>query len=577
MTDKRIRVGTDDFSKLRRDNGYFVDKSSMIRDVIHGSDVILLPRPRRFGKTLNLSMLRYFFERTDHDDRRSLFDSLVIERDAEAMRHFGRYPVIFLSLKNVKGKSWDVVYEKLVTLISECYMRHAAIVPELSDVDQKIFVRLQKKEGSRADVDDSLRKLISCLYAVNNQPVIVLLDEYDSPAIEAFKQGYLSEMLEFLRAWLGGGLKHENGPALYRAVITGILRIAKESIFSDLNNLDVWSGLTMGPFEDKFGFTEPEVERLLADFDCQEEMPAIREWYNGYRFGNTVIYNPWSVLSYVNQRPTPIGPRWLNTGSDIMVHEELDKGGEVIRQDLEKLLAGEGLRYPIREDVIFDDVGREPANIWSFLFFAGYLRAEDPRPDILNSLIQTYALRVPNQEVVLAYQRFVARLFKHEAAWGDSEVRGFLFALIEGAVADFELRFQQLVLQLLSYHNVGRCPEAVYHAFVLGLLANLRTLYDIQSEPESGYGRADILMIPKTEKYPLGFVIEFKSLQPHIDIDSAVRAAFTQIQEKAYPSRLGDAGVSDSQIRRLVIVVQGKTVRVEARVGEGKGEEDEGG
>jgi len=290
MTDKRIRIGTDDFSELRGENGYFVDKSPLIREIIDGSKVALLPRPRRFGKTLNLSMLRYFFERVDGEEkqaeRRALFEGLRIARDPEAMMHQGRYPTIFLTLKNVKGSSWEEAHEVLLNLVSQEFSRH----PELRETlrtarERENFECLYEGHPTESMLKGSLSSLVSLLYRCHHTPAVVLIDEYDSPAIEAFRHGYLEDMLEFLRAWLGAALKHENGPALFRAVVTGILRIAKESIFSGLNNLDVATTLKISPFEDKFGFTEPEVEQLLRDYDCADRMPEVRDWYNGYKFG----------------------------------------------------------------------------------------------------------------------------------------------------------------------------------------------------------------------------------------------------------------------------------------------------
>jgi len=403
--------------------------------------------------------------------------------------------MIFLTLKDVKGACWEEAYAALRKRVIRLYARCAAVVDSLAGEVRNSFLRVLNGDVDVSLMRDSLSDLIDILAVQYDEPVIVLLDEYDSPVIEAFRYGYLDEMMEFLRAWLGAALKHENGPALFRAVVTGILRIAKESIFSGLNNLDVATTLKISPFEDKFGFTEPEVEQLLRDYDCADRMPEVRDWYNGYKFGNTVIYNPWSVLNYVRDIPNLAGPKWLNTASNDLVHAELEAGGEAIRRDLEKLLAGAELRYPIREDTVFADVGNSPETIWSFLYFAGYLRAEDPRLDKMNPLLQMYRLCIPNKEVTLAYQQFVSRLFAERAQWDDPRLREFLSALLEDDAVRFESLLQELVERLLSYYDVGRCPEAVYHAFILGLLANLRSIYDIRSNPESGYGRSDILMV----------------------------------------------------------------------------------
>ena len=564
MTDKSIRIGTDDFAKIRHENGYFVDKSSLIREVIRGSDVLLLPRPRRFGKTLNLSMLRYFFERVDNEerraDRRGLFADLEISRDSGAMRHFGRYPTIFLSLKKIGGGSWEEALATFRMVFGDLFRRYSDWFSRLPAAIQRRFDALAGEVADETVMRSSLADLVSALHSLFGEPVVVLLDEYDSPAIEAFRGNYLDEMLNFLRAWLGAGLKHENGPALYRAVITGILRIARESIFSGLNNLDVATTLRIGPFADKFGFTEAEVEQLLRDFDCEDRMPEVRDWYNGYKFGEAVVYNPWSVLSFVDDLPAPIGPKWLNTSSNDLIHEELAAGGAAVRRDLEKLLAGAELRYPLREDTVFSDVGRAPENIWSFLCFAGYLRAEDPRSDIRGRLC--YRLSIPNREVALAYQEFVERTFWRTASSGGLDA--FLGCFLDPArLNELDSVLRELAVGLMSYHQVGgRFPEVVYHAFVLGLLANLRGVYEILSEPESGYGRADILMVPKTEDYPHGYVIEFKSLASGEDLEASAAAALEQIEKRAYAARLREAGVAEENIRRLAVVVRGKEVCV---------------
>jgi hypothetical protein len=316
--------------------------------------------------------------------------------------------------------------------------------------------------------------------------------------------------------------------------------------------------LQPGPFANKFGFTEAETQQLLHDYDCAERYDEVQDWYNGYRFGEEIIYNPWSVLNYVDDLPAPAGPKWLNTASNTLIHEELEAGGEVIRRDLEKLLAGDELRYPIREDTVFADVGRDPVNIWSFLFFAGYLRAEDPKRDPRGRLL--YRLSIPNREVEQVYQEFVERTcWNRRSTVLDRFLDCFLYP---ERLPDLEAVLQELVLDLVSHHDTGRYPEAVYHAFVLGLLANLRGLYEIRSEPESGYGRADILMIPRTGEFPTGYVIEFKSLKPGEDLEAAVAAALAQIETKAYGARLREAGTAPENIRALAVVVRGKEVRV---------------
>ncbi len=555
----KLKIGTDDFKEMRDQGGYFVDKSRFVRAVIGGSKCQLLPRPRRFGKTLNMSMLRYFFEKSSQD-RRPLFDGLEVAGDAEAMAHQGRYPVLFMSLKDIKANDWAGAKLALSRKVARLYLGFAEVADGLPLIDRQAFDRLCEGRADDNQLNDSLANLISHLYAHYGQPVVVLIDEYDSPVIEAWNKGYYEEMIDFLRGWLGAGLKHEDGPALFRAVITGILRVAKESIFSGLNNLTTASMLTRGPFADAFGFTQAEVDRLLDDFALPELGGPIRDWYNGYDFGGVTIYNPWSVACCVAHHPTPIGPQWLNTASNELVHAELEAGGLEVKRDLEKLLAGEELRYPLVDSITFRDIGRGVRNIWSFLYYSGYLRATDPRRDPLDETALLWRLSIPNLEVSVAYRQFVDRIYTEFNADG---VRPLLDCFIEDRpAADFERVLQELALSLVSHHDVARQAEAVFHAFVLGLLAGLRSVYEIRSNAESGYGRADIVMRPKTDRYPLAYVIEFKSVAESADAESALAAALAQIETRDYAAPLRAAGVRDEHLRKLAVVLAGKRIHV---------------
>ena len=553
-----LTIGTDDFQEMRRAGGYFVDKSLLIREILDGNKCLLLPRPRRFGKTLNLSMLRYFFERCD-ENRAPLFDGLQIAEDAEAMQHQGRYPVIFTSLKGIKAPMWEGAFNQFTLNIGEIYLGFSEqVLPSLSALHRPMYERICEGRPTQIDLQNSLRNLISHLYDLYGEPVVVLIDEYDTPIIEAWNHGYYEEMIEFMRCWLGAGLKHERGAALYRAVVTGIMRVAKESIFSGLNNLVTWTTLREGPFADKFGFTQPEVEKLLCDFDAQELAEPIAEWYNGYDFGGTTIYNPWSVVNSVQGGMSAVEPHWLNTASNQLIYEELDAGGLTVKRDLEKLLKGEELRYPISESITFADIGRGARNIWTFLYFSGYLRAEDPEQDLRGRL--TYSLSIPNREVSLAYEQFIERVYTDAIPDGlDVLIDCFLE---DRPAEDLQGVLQELVLSLVSHHDIGRRAEAVFHAFVLGLLANLRRMYEIRSNAESGYGRADIIMRPTTERYPLAFVIEFKSIEDDADADGALDEALQQIEDRDYAAQLRSAGVAADDIRRLAVVLSGKELHV---------------
>jgi len=562
-----FKVGTDDFKELRDDGGYFVDKSLLIKEVIAGSKALLLPRPRRFGKTLNLSMLRYFFEHTP-DDHSYLFQDLAIASLPEVMAKQGKYPVIFLSLKDVKGNNWEESWTELRKNIRFLFRRHAYLLDSLESYQRVDFNAVLVNTGHEDLFRSSLKDIIQYLYEYHRQPVVVLIDEYDSPMIEAWDKGYYHPMADFMRSWLGGGLKHVEGAAVYRSVVTGILRIAKESIFSGLNNLDVWSTLSPGPFADKFGFTEEDVRRILLDFGQESASENIRAWYNGYNFGGVTIYNPWSVSQSVNRFPSAPEPHWLNTASSQLVLTELERGGMELKRDLEKLLAGEELRYPISNTITFEDIGRNPEHIWSFLYAAGYLKAEKPAYDPLDTTTLTYALSLPNLEVAQVYKQFITRYFNEQLQWNNATVQDWLQSLLHCDWPRFEALLQELVDNLFSCHDTGKFPEAVFHAFTLGLLANLRGIYEIHSNPETGYGRADILLRPRSECFPLGFVIEFKSLPAERNLEQAVSDALAQIEVKQYARRLLEAGVPAEQIRQLAVVVSGRRVKVRAEQGE---------
>jgi len=555
----KFRTGTDDFKELIDDGGYFVDKSMLIKEVIEGNKVTLLPRPRRFGKTLNMTMLRYFFEKTD-DDKRALFDGLAISADADAMAHQAQYPIIYLSLKDIKGNDWPEAYASIQDKLSFLMVEHGDVRESVEPVRQREIDAIKNKTADPSTLKLSLKNLITYLHGFHGKPVVVLLDEYDSPIIEAWKKGYYDEMIDFMRSWLGGGLKHENAQALYRGVITGILRVARESIFSGLNNLDVASMLKAGPFADKFGFTQPELDKILVDFSLPELAEPMQTWYNGYNFGGHTIYNPWSVIQCIAEYPNPIGPQWLNTASNDLIHEELERGGLELKRDLEKLLAGQELRYPITESTVFGDIGYNPENIWSFLFFAGYLKASDPTRDVRGRLV--YRLSIPNREVQEVYERFVERNFRLAGAGIERFLECFLK---DGMIPELELQLNELVRNLVSVHDAARYPEAAYHCFVLGLLSGLRNVYEIRSNPEAGYGRADIVMRPKTSEYPLAFVMEFKAIAADGDLDASAREALRQIEQKAYAAHLIEAGIRPEMIRKLAIIVSGKRVKVQQR------------
>jgi hypothetical protein len=567
MQGTRLRIGSDDFKDYRDTEGYVVDKSLFIREVIDGSKVLLFPRPRRFGKTFNMTMLRYFFEKSE-EDQRYLYEDLAIAQSAEHMAHFGKYPTVYLTLKDLKADDWESARDKLSRQMAWLYRSFDYVRESLPAGVRERFVALCEERGDDASLQLSLKELIQHLYAYHGVPVVVLIDEYDTPLINAFYRsrqtpreevGFYEQMVAFMRSWLGGALKHSEGQALFKGVVTGILRVAKESIFSDLNNLFVWSTLKTGKFADKFGFTDEEVRKVLADFGSEPLLPEFREWYNGYVFGDTVIYNPWSVLSSLAMLPSPLGPQWVNTSANTLVHTELEHGGLELKRDLETLLAGGELRYPINENIVFSEVGQNRENIWSFLYFSGYLRAEDPQPNPLKRTELRWQLSIPNVELATVYEAFVRR-WHSQLHFGALEE--LLTALLAARFDEVECRLRQLVQGLVSMHDVSRYPEAFYHAFLLGLLANARSVYEIRSNAEAGYGRADLILRPKTADYPLAFILELKSVATDETMEAAAADALRQIDARGYEAQLLEAGVPQDNIHKAAVVFRGREVLV---------------
>ena len=552
-------IGLSNFPKLIREEYSYVDKSLLIQSVLDSSaEVLLLPRPRRFGKTLNLSMLQAFFDR-DKPENAELFRGLAIERAGEEyMAHRGRYPVVFLSLKDVKTQSWEDCLGHLRQVISREYKRHEMLLKEgfLDTEEEKQFRKIRARECARHELEETLFNLLAWLERATGEQVVLLIDEYDTPIHAGYQSGFYEEITSFMRNWLSGALKDHT--SLKKGVLTGILRIARESIFSGLNNLEVAGILEAGAFADKFGFTEPEVERLLADSALSGGLPEAREWYNGYLFGETVIYNPWSVLNFIHKQPAPPAAHWVNTSSNDLVRELLESGGADIRADLEALLAGGSLECQVMEDIPLRDIRGDPDAIWSLLLFSGYLKPVGTRTRKLKVF---HELAIPNLEVEILYGRIIDHwLTRHIRS---THLDDLLDALTHGDVPEFAKHLQTLVLNMLSYHDTAggkdKMPEAVYQSFVLGLLANLGDRYRIRSNIESGLGRADILMSP-VEPGSRGIVMEFKRLKEGEKMERELLAALDQIEEKEYSATLRAEG--RGEVLALAVVFDGKQLQV---------------
>lgn len=563
---KRMPIGIDDFKTIHERNLYYVDKSLFIKDIIDdGAEVNLIARPRRFGKTLNLSMLRYFFEKTT-DDHSYLFQSLDIWAQGHGYRQEqGKYPVIALTLKSLKAPDWATNYEILRSLLSAEFLRHRAVYDSgrLAGQDRIVFEKMMNREASDADYAVSLALLSRLLHLFHGEKVVILVDEYDTLLNEAYSRGFYEEAVGFLRVLLGEAFK--NNIHLRKGVLTGIFRVAKESVFSGLNNLKV-STILQDEYRGFFGFSETEVQRILNDFQLSDKVAEVTSWYNGYRFGEerpVTIFNPWSIAQYADQQK--LISYWVNTSDNLIVRQLItERSSGAVQQLVEDLLERRPIG-PIRIDdtIVYREIERSPEAVWSFLLMSGYLKPvqiERRTQGLLRGLYITLA--VPNEEVYGFFAEMLAAWFSDTIKGG--AVEALLHALTVGDIATFSGMFRETVLHMFSYSDVGEDrAESFYHAFVLGLLVYLTDQYEVRSNRESGYGRYGVMIIPR---HPgsgrKGIIIEFKKVDRYNEksLDDALAAAIRQSEEKRYEAELHDRGVHE--VVKLAIAFMGKQVKV---------------
>ncbi|HHW01454.1 MAG TPA: AAA family ATPase [Thermoanaerobacterales bacterium] len=558
---KGIPIGIDDFKDMIMSNGYFVDKSLFIKEVIDDiSKVKLITRPRRFGKTLNLSMLRYFFEKTEKDNSR-LFKDLKIWREGDSYaKEQGQYPVINLTFKDVKYGKFDDCLERLKIEISREYKRHDYILQsnKIKQTDKKAFESIMNREAGYVIISAALEMLIDVLKEFHEKEVIVLIDEYDTPINHGYICGYYDDIIDFMRNFLGSGLK--GNPHLKTAVITGIYRVAKESIFSGFNNIEVCS-VIHNAFADKFGFTEKEVEDMLKYYNMDVKTDDVKEWYNGYIFGdNTIIYNPWSILNYVKQKK--LQPYWVNTSSNDIIRDVLTKTASSVKKKMEILVEGGELKDEvINIDTNFRDIRNRKIIseevLWSLLLVSGYLKAEDLHHSEYGDTV--CSLKIPNKEILKLYRDIISGWFETEEVTPD-KIKELLKELVEGDMEKFKEGFQYLVSKTFSYFDVGEnSAENFYHAFILGLLVNIEGKYKIKSNRESGYGRPDVMIIPEdhTKK---GVVMEFKTVRSGDEraLETKADESLEQIKKMNYTAELAGSGIKEAL--EVAVVFHGKKV-----------------
>ena len=535
---KKISIGVEDFKEIIDKDGYFVDKTLMIKKLIESqAKVTLFTRPRRFGKTLNQFMIRRFFEdeRTrsgERIDNGHLFDGLKIaECGEEILKHQQQYPVIFLTLKSAKQPTYALAYMELKKRISEEYKRHRYVLQgEILTADEKArFEAISAIMDDDSLYTDALGFLSMCLAKYHGTNTIILIDEYDVPLENAYFRGFYDEMIDFIRSLFESALK--TNPYLERSVITGCLRISKESIFTGLNNLETDSVLHTR-FGDSFGFTQEEVEGLLAYYDLSEQLEEVKKWYDGYLFNDFEIYNPWSILKYVNDRKDHVTefalPYWSNTSSNSIVREMVGEADEMAKADLETLMAGGTIEKPVHEDITYGDIHQTQDNLWNFLFFTGYLKKVGERTVGNNLWLE---MKIPNIEVATIYENSISYWF--EQRMKETDRSPLVRALETGDCEAAENFISEQLFHTISYYDYA---ENFYHGFMAGLLVNIGG-YLVRSNRESGNGRPDIVM---TESKFRGraMILELKISDTIQGMEKKCEEALTQIEEQKYESSL---------------------------------------
>ncbi len=550
-------IGQSDF-RLFREAGYgYVDKTFLISELLADPSLVLLfPRPRRFGKTINMSMIGYFLGKSS-EDLSHLFEGLAVTRDAQAMGHFQRYPVIMVSFKDVKANTFALTLESIGNQIARAYREHDYLL-ETGKLDQGFrqrFERIVEHRASRVDLESSFFDLAQALHNHHGQRVVILIDEYDTPVQSGYIYEFFDDVVLFFRNLFSACLKDNS--ALFKGVLTGILRVSKENMFSGLNHIQTHSIIDK-KYSTAFGFTQDEVAAIIAPEHLQE----VRDWFNGYIFGGHVIYNPWSILSYMSEGL--LKPYWVNTGSSDLIEYLAARRGLGLSARSEALLRGEAIDVPIDSNIALRDIDKNDDTLWNFLLFAGYLK-----PVQLDLIVGRYygKLAIPNKEVKIVYEDMF-RNWLYKAAPSSAFIDELVKALFAGHAEIVQKLLGKILLTAMSYQDpAGKEPEKLYHGFILGMMVHLESEYDVRSNRESGYGRADMLIRPKTPGKP-GVVMEFKVREEDEAIETVLKDAAKQVRERQYAAELSAAGAS--HVYEYAMVFDGKKAwvkRVEDLVG----------
>ena len=552
MRKKAVPVGIEDFERIINEDYYYVDKTMLIEKLlINRTPVTLFTRPRRFGKTLNMSMLKYFFDVKDKEENKKLFENLKIY-DSEYMSEQGKYPVIFISLKDLKEDTWEECLESIKDIMYKIFNEYNFLREKLNIVEKRQFDKIWEITGNERNFKTSLLDLSNYLNKYYGEKVIILIDEYDAPIINAFDKGYYNEAINFFQTFYSSALKTNN--SLKYGVLTGITRIIKEGIFSGLNNLYVNTILSKD-YSEYFGLLENEVIEMLEYFDMKYKIEEVREWYNGYIFGESKVYNPWSIVNYVREKE--IKAYWANVSGNTLLENMLDHSGESVYDDLKRFTDGESIEKYISDGTTIKSLLNNDDEIWQLLLYSGYLTKDEKQKeiDVTSEYTDVYNLRIPNKEI----RKYFGNMFLNRFFGTEVKTNTLIKALENGDIKKFEKTLGEIMINMLSHFDLDKEMEKIYQVFMIGLVGFLMGKYEIISNDESGYGRYDLAMIPikSNEK---AYLMEFKISKTKKGMEEKAQKALKQIDEKKYDTKLKARGIKN--ILKIGIAFYGKEVKV---------------
>ena len=540
---KRLAIGVSDFKKIIEGDFYYFDKTKFIEEIINdGSEVKLFARPRRFGKTLNMSMLKYFFDIENKEENKKIFKDLYIEK-TEAFKEQGQYPVIFLSLKDLKALTWEQMEKAIKSAISRLFSEYKYLLNDLDKFDTLTFENILLKNTELEDLKEALKFLTRILYEKYNKKVVVLIDEYDSPLVSAYINGYYEKAKDFFKTFYSSVLKDNS--YLQMGVLTGIIRVIKAGIFSDLNNLRTYTILS-DVYTDSYGLTEEEVEKSLKDYGIEQEISNVKDWYDGYKFGDSEVYNPWSILNFLDFKE--LRAYWVDTSGNDLIKDVLKNITKNTIEALERLFNGEGLKQNISGTSDLSKLLSEE-ELWELMLFSGYLTVEEKIDQ------KNYVLRLPNKEIKELFRdTFLEKYFGR-----GSKLLYLMEALTENRIDEYEERLQEILLTSVSYNDTKKGNEAFYHGLIMGMGLYLEGEYITKSNIESGLGRYDFVIEPKN-KAKRAYIMEFKSTDNIEKLEEVSKEALEQIENKKYDVSLKQNGVKD--ITYMGIAFCGKEIKI---------------